>query len=61
MIILKDRSHAVQIITLLLYAGEFPYYSLGMLGNERTIKNVVNKMSERQEVQDEDGKIVFVG
>ena len=61
MIILKDRSHAVQIITLLLYAGEFPYYSFGMLGNERTIKNVVNKMSERQEVQDEDGKIVFVG
>ena len=61
MIIIKPGSHANRIIKLLLYTGEFPYYSLGMLGDVRTMKNVVNRMAQTHVVKDESGKTIFQG
>lgn len=61
MIIIKPGSHAYRIVKLLLYTGEFPYYSLGMLGNVRMMKNVVNRMAESHEVRNDSGKTIFQG
>lgn len=61
MIIIKDGSHAKRIIKLLLYTGEFPYYSLGMLGEVQSVKRAVRRMSQSQEVRCDSGDKVFSG
>ena len=58
---IKDGSHAKRIIKLLLCTGEFPYYSLGILGEIHSIKRAVKRMSEVQEVRGDSGKVIFYG
>lgn len=61
MLSIKPGSHARRIIILLLYTGEFPYYSLGMLGEIQTVKYVVRRMAQTQEVKNESGETIFYG
>ena len=55
MIRLVPGSHAYQIVKLLLLAGEFPFRSLGILGDMRTMKAVVMRMTEVHDVREEKG------
>lgn len=48
MITLRPGSHAHQILTLLSVVGEFPYNSVYLLGNERTIKVLIHRLQEIQ-------------
>ena len=61
MIIIKDGSHAKRIIKLLLCTGEFPYQSLGILGEIHSVKRAVKRMSEVHEVKTDSEKIEFFG
>ena len=61
MINIKDGSHAKRIIKLLLYTGEFPYQSLGILGEIHSVKRAVKRMSEVHEVKTDSEKIEFFG
>ncbi len=61
MIILKPGSHALRLIMLLLHVGEFPYRSLSMLGDKRTMAHLVNRMSKVHEVRQEGGHLLFKG
>lgn len=55
MIRLVPGSHAYRMIQLLLLAGEFPFRSLGILGDTRTMKAVVMRMTEVHDVREETG------
>lgn len=55
MIRLVPGSHAYRMIQLLLLAGEFPFRSLGILGDARTMKAVVMRMTEVHDVREEKG------
>lgn len=55
MIRLVPGSHAYRMIQLLLLAGEFPFRSLGILGDARTMKSVVMRMTEVHDVREEKG------
>ena len=46
MLLISPGSHAYKIIMLLLITGEFPFRSLGLLGNERMIKATVVRMTQ---------------
>ncbi len=61
MITLKPGSHAFRLIMLLLHVGEFPYRSISLLGDKRTMAHVVNRMTKEQEIKWEDGTSIFVG
>lgn len=61
MIILKPGSHAFRLLILLLHVGEFPYCSLGILGDTRSVKYVVNRMAEIHDVNLYNGETVFHG
>ncbi len=61
MIILKPGSHAVRLITLLLYVGEFPYSSLDILGDRRTMMHIVNRLGKEHDVKLTNGECVFQG
>ena len=61
MIILKPGSHAFRLLLLLLHVGEFPYCSLGILGDTRSVKYVVNRMAEIHDVNLYNGQTVFHG
>ena len=61
MIIIKDGSHAKRIIKLLLCTGEFPYYSLGILGEIHSVKRAVKRMSEVHEVRVDSGDQIYYG
>ena len=55
MIRLVPGSHAYRIVKLLLLTGEFPFRSLGILGDTRTVKAVVMRMTEVHDVREETG------
>ena len=61
MIILKSGSHAYRLLSLLLQVAEFPYYSLGLLGNRRTFTFTAERMATEQEIMLSDGKSDFIG
>ena len=61
MIILKPGSHALRIVMLLLYTGEFPYHSLDLLGDRRTMMHAVNRMGKAHDVMDQDGQFLYHG
>lgn len=46
MLLISPGSHAYKIVMLLLITGEFPFRSLGLLGNERMIKATVVRMTQ---------------
>ena len=45
MITVRPGSHVHRLITVLGLAGEYPVRSLGVLGNERTLRALVSKLS----------------
>ena len=46
MLLISRGSHAYKIIMLLLITGEFPFRSLGLLGNERMMKETAVRMTQ---------------
>lgn len=48
MIYIRTGSQALSILTLLAVTGEYPTASLRLLGNERTVKAMVHKMTTMQ-------------
>ena len=46
MLHIKPGSYAYKIIMLLLITGEFPFRSLGLLGNERILKETAVRMTQ---------------
>ena len=61
MIILKPGSHALRLVMLLLNTGEFPFNSLDLLGDRRTIMHAVNRMGKAHDVMDQDGQFLYHG
>jgi hypothetical protein len=49
MLTVRPGSHVHRLITVLGLAGEYPVRSLDLLGNERTFKALVNKLTSVQE------------
>lgn len=54
MLTVRTGSHAHRLITVLGLAGEYPVRSLRLLGNERTLKALVNRLSSVQELRNPD-------
>lgn len=54
MLTVRTGSHVHRLITVLGLAGEYPVRSLGLLGNERTLKALVSKLSTAQELRNPD-------
>lgn len=54
MLTVRTGSHVHRLITVLGLAGEYPVHSLGLLGNERTLKVLVNRLSSMQEFRNPD-------
>lgn len=54
MITVRPGSHVHRLITVLGLAGEYPVRSLGVLGNERTLRALVGKLSTTQELRNPD-------
>ena len=54
MITVRPGSHVHRLITVLGLAGEYPARSLGVLGNERTLRALVSKLSTTQELRNPD-------
>ena len=50
----RPGSHVHRLITVLGLAGEYPVRSLGVLGNERTLRALVGKLSTTQELRNPD-------
>ena len=51
MLTLRPGSHATQLVELLSVAGEFPWRSLHIIGNERVIKALVHKLTAAQDIR----------
>jgi len=49
MITIRPGSHTQKVIELLSAAGEFPWRSLDVLGNERSIKALIHRLTSVQE------------
>lgn len=49
MLTVRPGSHVHRLITVLGLAGEYPVCSLDLLGNERTLKALVSKLTSVQE------------
>lgn len=54
MLTIRTGSHVHRLITVLGLAGEYPIRSLGLLGNERTLRSLVNRLSSVQELRNPD-------
>ena len=54
MLTVRPGSHVHRLITVLGLAGEYPVRSLGVLGNERTLRALVGKLSTTQELRNPD-------
>ena len=54
MIYVRSGSQVHRLITLLSVVGDFPIQSLGLLGNERVYKVLVNKLNTKQDFQNPD-------
>ena len=54
MLTIRTGSHVHRLITVLGLAGEYPIRSLGLLGNERTLRSLVNRLSSGQELRNPD-------
>lgn len=52
-------SHAYKIIMLLLITGEFPFRSLGLLGNERMTKATAVRMTKVHEIRVKDQEKIY--
>lgn len=48
MIHFRPGSQVWQIVTMLSFVGEFPYRSIHLLGNERVLKTLINKLTTPQ-------------
>ena len=51
---IRTGSHVHRLITVLGLVGEYPIRSLGLLGNERTLRSLVNRLSSVQELRNPD-------
>ena len=51
MIYVRPGSQVHRLITILSVVGDFPIQSLGLLGNERVYKVLVNKLNTKQDFQ----------
>lgn len=59
MVTVKAGSHVHRLLQLFAIAGEFPAASLGLLGNERTIKALVHRLESAQELRFKAGGEVY--
>lgn len=61
MIIFQPGSHAYRLVYVLLLVGEFPFRSLGLLGDERTMKAVAVRLTQSHEFVLKDTDVCFCG
>lgn len=61
MLLITPGSHAYKIIMLLLITGEFPFRSLGLLGNERSIKETAVRMTQLHDIRVKDSEKTYRG
>lgn len=59
MLLITRGSHAYKIIMLLLITGEFPFRSLGLLGNERSIKETAVRMTQLHDIHIKDSEKTY--
>ena len=45
MIYFRQGSQVWQLVTILSFVGEFPYRSVGLIGNERVLKTLISKLT----------------
>ena len=51
MIYLRPGAHVLELLQLLSVAGEFPMSGLSILGNPRTMRELVHRLENRQEIE----------
>lgn len=54
-------SHTYSLISLLSVVGEFPTYSLSLIGNRRTLQGLITRLNNVHEVRDNTGKTLTKG
>lgn len=61
MLYFKEGSHLHELITLLCVAGEFPYKALYLLGKERVLQMLVNRLTKSEAIKDVGSGEIFCG
>lgn len=51
MIYIRPGAHVLELLELLSVAGEFPMSALSILGNQRTMRELVCKLEDKQEIE----------
>lgn len=51
MIYIRPGAHVLELLQLLSVAGEFPMSALSILGNQRTMRELVCKLEDKQEIE----------
>ena len=50
MIYIRSGAHVLELLQLLSVAGEFPMSGLSILGNPRTMRELIHRLEDRQEM-----------
>ena len=51
MIYIRPGAHVLELLELLSVAGEFPMSGLSILGNPRTMRDLIHRLEDRQEIE----------
>lgn len=51
MIYIRSGAHVLELLQLLSVAGEFPMSGLSILGNPRTMRELIHRLEDRQEIE----------
>lgn len=51
MIYIRPGAHVLELLELLSVAGEFPMSGLSILGNPRTMRELIHRLEDRQEIE----------
>ena len=51
MIYIRPGAHVLDLLQLLSVAGEFPMSGLSILSDKRTLRELVHKLEERQDIE----------
>ena len=51
MIYIRPGAHVLELLQLLSVAGEFPMSGLSILGNPRTMRELIHRLEDRQEIE----------
>lgn len=51
MIYIRQGAHVLELLELLSVAGEFPMSGLSILGNPRTMRDLIHRLEDRQEIE----------